>query len=194
MDNEFKLFKNNFLEKYNPKRTIENAISLSIKAAVQHNSLYSEKLSSNERLIIRKDWGNKLQEISIKYKNNTIDSEIYYKDITDLKNYMNEMYKEKFRTIPHPKYNYDAGFRISHSQKSISVFLKHLWCLELISSPPQCPVDRIVLEKIGLKGQSASWGYINTLDNHISKIKLIEKVAKSENKSIPIWELTNFTM
>lgn len=191
MENEIDYLKDLFLKRYNQKKSIDEAISLAIKAAVQHNSLYLENLSIEKRKEVRTDWGKELLYIAEKYKENqTI--EIYNEDILKLKELMNTRHRDSFRRSPHPKYKYDIGFRISHSQKSISVFLKHLWCMNKISEPPVCPVDRIILEKIGMSGKSASWGYINSLEIHNSKVVEINKIALKENKSIAIWELTNF--
>jgi hypothetical protein len=191
MEDENIYFKEIFLKRYNQKKSIEDAISLAIRAAVQHNSLYLENLSMGKRKVVRTDWGKELLLIAEKYKENQT-KEIFNEDILKLKEFMNTRHGDSFRRSPHPKYKYDIGFRISHSQKSISVFLKHLWCMNKISEPPVCPVDRIILEKIGESGKSASWGYINSLEIHNSKVAEINEFALKENKSIAIWELTNF--
>jgi hypothetical protein len=191
MEDNISSLMENFLNRYNPQKSIDTAISLSIKAAVQQNSLYLENLSFKKRKEIRNDWSNELKSILKKYVVKQ-SKEIYNTDILTLKDFMNNKHGESFRKIPHPKYNYDIGFRISHSQKSISVLLKHIWCMKMIPEPPLCPVDRIILEKIGLKGKNASWGYINSLEIHNSKVAEINEFALKENKSIAIWELTNF--
>ena len=191
MEDKLNWAKEDFLNRYNPQKSIDTAISLSIKAAVQHNSLYLENLSIGKRKEVRTDWGKELLHIAEKYKENQTE-EIYNEDILKLKELMNIRHGDSFRRSPHLKYKYDIGFRISHSQKSISVFLKHLWCMNKISEPPVCPVDRIILEKIGMSGKSASWGYINSLEIHNSKVAEINEFALKENKSIAIWELMNF--
>lgn len=65
-------------------------------------------------------------------------------------------------------------FRISHSQKSISVFVKHLWCMDVISEPNICPVDRIILGKTEVrKNKDINWGYVNSIEEHKRKFTYI---------------------
>lgn len=191
MEDQIKSAKEKFLTRYNTSHSIEKAKSLAIRAAVQHNSLYHENTSIKDKSEVRDAWGKKLMKLSEKYSNK-ITTQDYYLDISELKDYMNKNFGVFFKNEPHLKYGYDPGFRISHSQKSLSVFLKHLWCMELIANPPQCPVDRIILTHIGQKSKNASWGYINTIEEHHSKIRLLEEFIKPTTTSLSIWELLIF--
>ena len=111
-------FKSSFLNRYNPERTEEKAIELSIKAAVQHNSLFKVTMIEKFRHV----WAEALRIISEKYKSEEVSDEIYVADIIELKDLMNNQFSDYFMSETHPKFNYDPGFRISHSQKSIGVF------------------------------------------------------------------------
>lgn len=183
-------FKYSFLNRYNPERTEEKAIELSIKAAVQHNSLYSKSASNDDRKVIRHVWAEALRIISEKYKSEEVSDEIYLADIIELKDLMNNQYSDYFMSETHPKFNYDPGFRISHSQKSIGVYLKHLWCLGEIKAPPQCPVDAIILKVAGQKYPNTKWTHINSIDEHLSQVEILSKMAG--DLPLPEWELKSF--
>ena len=140
---ELENFKHAFLEKYNPSRDVGIAVSKSINAAVQHNSLYLPSLNQKTRREVRQYWGDYLLKL-IKEYSVLREEDFFLEHIKSLQVCMNEKYSFAFRDLPHLRFQTDPGFRISHSQKSISVFLKHLWCMNHIKRPPQCPVAPIV--------------------------------------------------
>ncbi|MCP4343975.1 MAG: hypothetical protein GY795_00430 [Desulfobacterales bacterium] len=107
----------------------------------------------------------------------------YENDITELKDAMNNEFFRFFRSTPHPTFQYDPGFRISHSQKSISVSLKHLWCMNKISIPSQCPVDAVILGIAGKKYPQTNWGFVNTFEEHRIKMSWIRIAVDSYNST-----------
>lgn len=180
-----------FLEKYNTKRSVGIALSSAIKAAVQHNSLYAKNVNEQTRISVRNAWREQLNLLVEDYKNARSESE-YEKDIEELKKFMNNNFSNVFSQHPHPIFHTDAGFRISHAQKSISVFLKHLWCMGKIEMPPQCPVDSIVLRKANYRYPNTKWGYINSIETHHLKIELLKTAANGN--PLAEWELSIFNV
>jgi hypothetical protein len=174
--------KEEFINKHNPSKTIKKSLSASISASVQHNKLYKSPLISNNiKKQVRDFWSSKLILIKEKYVENNWGSDKHNEIIIDLKNEMNKEFENLI------------DFRISHSQKSISVFFKHLWCLGLINTPPQCPVDRIILTRINLPINERKWGYIDDIEIHKNKIEKIKKTSQKEGYvNISEWELDNF--
>ena len=180
-----------FLTKYNPEQTVDKAVSRAIAASVQHNSLYAPNITPEEKEAVRCAWRSFLLDIIGKYKKQqTVDE--YERDILKLQEKMNTQFRDAFYQTPHSKYKTDPGFRISHAQKSISVFLKHLWCMDEVDTPPQCPVDRVVLEMAGLKYDKAKWGYVNSIEEHRRKIDQLISAKDNEQQSLAVWELKNF--
>lgn len=184
---QLKRAKEEFILKYNPKRDLDKALKLSIKASVQRNPTYTQHLSSNsdERKQVRLYWQYKLKEYAEKYKGN-VSMDDYVKDVLLLKEEINFKFKEHFN---HPNYINDNGFRIAHAQKS----LKHLWCLDLVNEPPMCPIDNIILTKIGLKYPLNKWGYINSVEDFKNKAGLVLKESESKGLTVCEWELINFS-
>ena len=168
-----------FLKRYNPDKTVEVALSKAISAAVQHNKLYNTQ-DINRRKDIRGFWAERLADLADKQRTGKLTSQNYLNEVLRLKEVMNTQFN-------------DIDFRISHSQKSISVYFKHLWCMGEISLPPQCPVDRIILTKISAPLNDRSWGYVDTIEEHNRKYEMIKVFARSQgfdNESE--WELVAF--
>lgn len=173
--------KKDFLNRYNPDGSITNALTKSISAAVQHNQLYSNSVTLIERRNIREFWSKKLLELFEKYANTMCTEEVYESEIISLKQTLNQQFQDRI------------DFRISHAQKSISVFFKHLWCMEKIETPPQCPVDRTILKRAGAGVNEQSWGYIDDINIHRQKISLIKAQSIRDGiKNIACWELKMF--
>ena len=176
--------KQQFLDKYNPNRTIEQALKKALNAAVQHNKLYKSNANNNQKKFFREFWENELLDIYKKIEKR----EVYRK-----KNLLHDMIelqkkiRENWEQILEKK---DRGFRVSHSQKSISVFLKHLWCMNLILEPEICPVDRIILNKT--KSKEKKWTYVKSKDEYLSQLEFIETEAKRNNISLAKFELSAF--
>ena len=169
-----------FLNRYNQSRTIEEALSKSISAAVQHNRLYNN-VPNNQRVQIRNFWSSSLRQLSNRYVEENWNEPQYENEIIELKNLMNIMFDELI------------DFRISHSQKSLSVFFKHLWCLGDFPVPLQCPVDRIILTRANAPHNERSWGFINDIETHRERYDIIRQAAVADGfDNVSIWELENF--
>ena len=188
---ELENFKHAFLEKYNPSRDVGIAVSKSINAAVQHNSLYLPSLNQKTRREVRQYWGDYLLKL-IKEYSVLREEDFFLEHIKSLQVCMNEKYSFAFRDLPHPRFQTDPGFRISHSQKSISVFLKHLWCMNHIKRPPQCPVDAIILSKAGHRYPDTKWGFVNSIEIHQAKISLLKSAKNDVSLPLAYWELKAF--
>ena len=180
------IHKNNFLNRYNASRSKDKAIKSAISASVQHNPTYSIEIEPNEKANIRKAWENNLIEIGELFTESR-SLEFYLKTVNEFQSKMSE-----FNSFLSPnKNNYDTGFRIAHSQKSISVYLKHLWCMDLIPEPPCCPVDRIIAKAANVK-LNENWTQMNSIESLDFALNEFTKIAKSENKTLAMWELQLF--
>lgn len=179
-----------FLQRYNNfdfSRRV--AASKAISAAVQHNLLYAPSTNSKDKESIRIYWESCLEEVGDEFKNN-ISVQTYEVIVEQLKKGMNRRFGEFFNNGS----PYGSMFRISHSQKSISVYIKHLWCAGIIPEPKVCPVDRIILSATSAKKmKDVSWGHVNSIEEHRRKFKYIIEEASAQNMSIAVWELLKFT-
>ncbi|AGG33783.1 hypothetical protein D521_1215 [beta proteobacterium CB] len=176
-----------FLQKYNPTHSIVVAQSKAISASVQHNKLYSSNLDLTLRRKIRDSWKAELASKAEKYVNSQSVSQFEI-DFISLQSTMNNLYRGNFLSY-HKGGN---GFRVSHAQKSLSIYLKHLWCLGRIFMPPICPIDNVVLRLTEAKGVDATWTFVNSLDEHKKRFTLIENEARKNKLPIAEWEILNF--
>ena len=86
-----------------------------------------------------------------------------------------------------------TGFKLSVCQKSLSLALKHAWAHDQLSTPPVCPVDRIILDLASkATGQSwrTNWTDVNSLEEYEDHLNLIS--AASGHRKIAEWELLSF--
>lgn len=150
---------------------------LSLSGAFQRNNIYKESTSENEKIQLRRLIKSLLVELEDNYKIRVSDSQ-HLANLDEFK-----------KNIEKGSDNILRGSVISFGtvQKILNLYLKYLWCLGLISEPPHCPIDRIILNKS--KDYKTSWTKMNREDycRAIEKIRLIK-----ENKSIAEWELQIF--
>lgn len=137
-----------FLMRYSSNNKEEDAWRSGISAAVRQLKVYSLHDASKRREI-RGKWKEQLITLGEKYKD-TQTRQQFEKDVEELWTAMNAKYKAEFT---HPDLrNSNPGFRIAQAQKSLSVYLKHLWCNGKIAMPPVCPIDSTILKVIGKRG------------------------------------------
>lgn len=77
------------------------------------------------------------------------------------------------------------------SQKILNLYLKYLWCLGEIPTPPHFPVDRIIQQKLKLT-PVISWTQIDNPEKYLRIIAHAKKQADKENTSIAELELALF--
>lgn len=162
------------------------ALTSGIKAAAQHNALYARSTPVERRNGIRADWKSMLLELSGKYCA-TVDDGAYEADLEVLVGNMNGRHGKYLRGEEELPLGCATGFRISHAQKSLSVYLKHLWCMDAVSEPPQCPIDSYVLRKLGIPG---TWTRIGTIEEHRQIVQAMRSNVGSQ--SLAQWELLAF--
>lgn len=188
---ELRELKNRFVNRYNRQHDSDvRPYRAGVTAASQRNILYAPDTSAR-RETVRLGWADELRGIAEKYVTPQ-SSEVYEQDLEHLQAVMNERFAGFFRQDEHPRYPYDPGFRLSHAQKSLSVCLKHLWCLGVVDTPPQCPVDSIVLGRAGLKYPQTRWAFVNRMEEHQSQMQVLERAAATEKLGVAEWELKEF--
>jgi hypothetical protein len=83
----------------------------------------------------------------------------------------------------------DRGrFKIGIGQKILNLYLKYLWCLDIIPEPPHCPFDRIIISKLRL---DVSWTKLDNIDQYKNLVDVAK--SKAESKSLAEWELEVFS-
>lgn len=159
------------------RKFINNAFcSMSIMAALQRSKTYSNRAKDSDRREFREELSQLLMKLSEKYKQEVAES----KHIENIK-FLAAALSDKFAHI------LDRGrFRIGSAQKALNSYLKYLWCAGKIVTPPHCPFDSIIIDKLpGCEG--IKW----TLLDDISEYRQIVSAArkKAGEETLAQWEL-----
>ena len=150
-----------------------------VASSVMHNKLYKNKNETEQnKLRVKIEWFKLLKDYSSKYENGNKDWKHYLKDVESLHKNMN--CESLIGTV---------DFKISHAQKSLSLYLKHLWCMGQIPEPPCCPIDSIVLSAASIKG---AWTKIISPEEFKKVFLKVKNFAENQQMTIAVWELTAF--
>lgn len=173
---EIKNRQENFLSNYNPMHSEERAIQSGINAAIRFAHVYTPGTTYQQKIEIKRYWEELLKNLGKKYEKMRTERE-FLDDITSMVALMNKKFPNDFN------YNEDhKGFRIAQAQKSLSVYLKHMWCLGKTQIPPVCPIDRTVL------GETWIYDDLEMYKNHLCCVK---KKNNTDNP-LSVWELFEF--
>lgn len=82
----------------------------------------------------------------------------------------------------------EAGYKYGVAQKLLNLMLKYLWCAGLVSTPPHCPVDRIVINKTKYRGK-VKWTEILEESKYREVIEAVKRLSQDKGMSVPEWEL-----
>src|SRR5229473_6023302 len=172
------------------KFLINQAIASSIIAAFQHAGVYVAGLKADDprKNNLRKELAHRLRSLGEKYQE-PVTGEQHCRNIEDLADTLTESYKGTGLLK-------EERFRIGIAQKALNVYLKNLWCLgEITPPPPHCPLDRQIIDKLGLKSSERSaydWTKLDDIERYKELISKCAEVARARNKNIAEWELENY--
>lgn len=158
-------------------------------------------------------WKSKLKEYSKNYISDKRDDVYFFKDVKRLKRELSNKISE-LQVNERLGDRFEGGrIRIAQCQKSLSVYLKWLWCLDIIKyNPPVCPIDRNVLDicyksldnknkddkdrrALILKvNRDGGWGQIDDPKEYESLVGITALLAERSHISIAEWELSFFNM
>lgn len=161
---------------------------LTIKAALSTRdkefTIYKESTKSHQRSPIKMAIREVLDELESKYSPILSPAEhVKYIEST-----------AKDLTEKVGKYLKGDKFRIGIAQKLINMHLKYLWCSNMISEPPHCPIDGIIRDKARLSDPSFSYDWIRSdcIDEYKSAVMSLKNIAMKGGESIAQWELQKF--
>ena len=156
----------------------------SITGAFQHAGIYISGLPESDpnKKRVRDTLKEQIVKLAKSYQNTVTDSD-HCSNIEQLANFISSEFHGKGVLR-------NDRFRIGISQKALNLYLKYLWCLDEIPTPPHCPIDRIIIQKLGIPQQQQSQYDWTKLDC-IQKYKyLISRCRENlEALSIAEWEL-----
>lgn len=180
--------KNKFLDEFNKNRCKKNALTIAVKASLQHNKLYRNNIDKYKREKFR----NRLEKEILSITHEYIvpkSQEDFKNDMECLKFNINKEFSHLFLDET-TKDSLEPGFRISHSQKCLSVYLKHLWCMGKIPMPPLPPIDRNILKITCNKNILPQWTKVNSIEEYNVLVEYLINAAGEMH--VTEWELINY--
>lgn len=151
-------------------------LTLSLLGTFQHNKIYKAGVSEQERKQLQGSLKQKLIETSCKYKKPVSDS-THEGHIKSLADQLSSEYSHILQ----------GRFRIGTAQKALNLFLKYLWCAGEISTPPHCPLDFRIIQKLPSAYHNVKWTQLDDLSLYQELITAAKACAAPD--SLAEWEL-----
>ncbi len=171
MDVAKRHFIENVVEDESPDLAAKNAII----AALQHNKTYT--IPHIDGTQFRNAFSDQLLRIGDQYRVKVSDAD-HCANIVALSNDLSRNFGDVL---------INSKLRIGTVQKALNLYLKSLWCLGLLPTPPHCPLDGIVLQRVKIKGNWTELDCIETYKTWIDQVKLHSEARGFRN--ISEWEL-----
>jgi len=161
---------------------LENQIvSMTLMATTQRGKVYHADASDDGKTTFRHDIRFQLRRIADEYKTEVAE-ERHIANIEKLSDQISQT---------HSNILTQGRFRIGSAQKAINLYLKYLWCLEKIPTPPHCPFDAIVLGYVP-NCKTVRWTQLDSLSEYREIVRLAKIAA--EGKSLSEWELNLYNI
>lgn len=147
---------------------------LTIAGAFQRANIYKTNQSKKIKNEFKQRLQVLIQDIASQYVKE-ISEEIHVKNIQSI-----SLFKHKCLQ------NSELNFGIS--QKLLNLYLKYLWCLDRIKTPPHFPIDRIIQEELGIK-KIEPWTQMKNEKEYFKVINEAKEQAKERKMNLAELEL-----
>jgi len=166
----------------------------SITAAFQTRNeafpVYREReLSEDEKTTVRECLSRFLAELGSRYRNPVTDDNEHTGAIKRIADELTARYGALL---------HDGRFRIGIAQKALNLYLKYLWCLGKIPTPPHCPFDKGVIDRLrptirqlGLQ-DPPPWTELDSIEDYQPLVTAARSLAEPKGWSIAEWELRHW--
>jgi len=151
---------------------------LSVAGAFQRAGLYAPKATDKAKKAFKKDLKNKLEQLVEAQYFNPVNEQTHIANICALAEY-----SKAFAPILK-----NGAINFGVSQKILNLFLKYMWCLQLIPTPPHFPVDRMIqleLNNLAIKNGLAKrevkpWTHFTNQNEYLEIIRFAELIKKKD--------------
>src|SRR6266481_663365 len=170
------------IETGSKREFIENEFMVSsINAAFQRAVIYSRliKVEECDREELRKELSAQIKAKAHAYSDK-VDEDKHIDYIVEIA----KTISDKFKSIIH-----DGEFRIGIAEKAFNLYLKYLWCMGRIPTPPHCPFDGIIIAKLKINDPNVEtrWTELKLINDYE---KLVVAARNQANdKMLAEWEL-----
>ncbi len=162
---------------YNNRRSEEYALRCGIESVNEFANVYTTNVIRKDGL--RVEWREMLYKLGNKYRKSQQSEETFKNDVQELVDHINSLFSGFFDNTNRPQ-GVPKGFLLAHAQISLSVYLKHMWCMNKFATPPVCPISKKIL------GRDCE--YVHTIDQYDRDLEDVKKKRSSE-EGLAEWEL-----
>lgn len=85
---------------------------------------------------------------------------------------------------------HQGRFRTGIAQKALNLYLKYLWCLDLIPEPPHCPFDSEIIKRLPAPANQLIWTNFDRVEDYLTLVSAARRVAGTQ--SLAEWELSTW--
>jgi hypothetical protein len=153
--------------------------SLTLAATVGRANVYTVGSSERERKVFQSALRSQLEQIAQGYESK-VSSETHIQNVLGLSKYLTEACEKTLR---------GGRFRIGTAQKALNLYLKYLWCIEKIPTPPHCPFDFQIIAKLPAYS-GPSWTALDSEQEYRALVTVAEE--KAQGLSLAVWELRTY--
>lgn len=154
----------------------DELFSLTIMATAQRGHLYKASATTLDKTGFRQSLRQTLTELALGYTTPKTDGE-HEAHIVSLATVLSRS---------HSAVLLDGRFRIGSAQKALNLFLKYLWCLGEVDTPPHCPFDYRIIQMLP-RAARCNWTMLDSIDAYHTLVSAARQ--KAEGRSLSEWEL-----
>lgn len=160
-------------------------ISASIRGAFQRANVYADGVAEDDpaRAELRDSLAGLLRRIATQYVN-PVCSERHELNIQKIADDLTAKFGDKNLLR-------NNRFRIGVAQKALNLYLKYLWCLDKIPTPPHCPFDNGIVTALNL---NLNWTELDSIDGYRTIVDAaMQNIQQTGHGSLSDWELEEWT-
>jgi hypothetical protein len=158
-------------------KKVELALTWSVNAAIQRNKVYNDNAPQEVHEKLRSEWAKLLHKESEAYRQREreISDEEHCAAIERIADVLSNNFRD---------YLSGGRLRFGTSQKAFNLYLKYLWALNMAERPPHCPVDSVILGKLGIDG---SWTKCDSSEVYMTWIEAIRRRLNLAEWELEAW-------
>jgi hypothetical protein len=153
--------------------TEASAMSNAIQAALQRNKTYKESCSYEARDRFRAELAKQISSEKLRYVEPVLEAQ----HCEVIERISDSVSRQCGQCLVNERLRYGT------TQKAFNLYLKFLWRLGKVATPPHCPVDRVVLAEAGIYG---AWTKCDSESQYLEWIRGIKK--KADPLGLAEWE------
>lgn len=157
----------------------DEIFSLTLMATVGRADVYTPGLSEKARKAFQSTLRSQLEQIAQGY-GTEVSEEAHIQNILGLSAGL---------TAAHANVLQGRRFRIGTAQKALNLYLKYLWCLEKIPTPPHCPFDFQIIAKLPAYS-GPSWTALDSENDYRTLVAAAK--AKAQGILLAVWEVQTY--